>query len=603
MINMLHRQRFRGSKLIKRHTISNMKLEQLNKHEEMSYMEDAEANEAILKNTISKDELCRFLSPLKFLEIETWRKEVPSGDNIDEAEIEHRKWRTPIEILIPSAGREDDTEDLSGKGKNQVNEEELNLRKKKAVSVYGRRRRFFEDVQRQNAQVLHRSNSDATSPYLIRPRTREAVSAGGKLNSNQDNSNNKKTSKQNQNSPENRLRSAYEATNGIKTTPQKESRTTHSAKAVKSNNSGHIYVNHAANGSPLTHDAVMTSYFAPGRPVKLSKLRNRTRTEPSRDTMGSAETGESSMRRLSSSNTKSGLTLTSNSASSPPPSNRRISSSSWPAPSQARKDQIKDPYQDVQVLPFNAVRPQTAGEEMLNVQSSAYQRHSKFRGSQNRVSLSRGWRTWNNRRVLENSLNAASKLYQNSIFPKKMESPKTLGKIKIRESKTPRKINSVETPSDKIQTHGTDHNNNNGKPMPDPDTKTPKSSTYPLTNHVTKISFANGRSQENKIPTSPTTNKHVMGRVQPIPPIDMKVTSTINGVADGASKHITLTGGIKYLNSDGIIQLSPLQNRGKGSGSPWVAEAFNPIWAASEGYYVRQQTRPNKTVTFRLGTT
>ncbi|XP_076823542.1 uncharacterized protein LOC143469665 isoform X2 [Clavelina lepadiformis] len=82
---------------------SMMRLDQVNRHEEHSYLMDEETNQAILENTISKDELCRYLSPLKFLEIDTWRREVPFGLG-HENEPDRRKWRTPIEILTARKG-------------------------------------------------------------------------------------------------------------------------------------------------------------------------------------------------------------------------------------------------------------------------------------------------------------------------------------------------------------------------------------------------------------------------------------------------------------------------------------------------------------------
>uniref|UniRef100_H2Y398 Uncharacterized protein n=4 Tax=Ciona intestinalis TaxID=7719 RepID=H2Y398_CIOIN len=87
----------------KRSHRNKMKIEQVNRHEETSYMLDEETNRAILQSIVAKDEISKYLSPLRFMEINTWRKEVPYGLN-HESDNDRRKWRTPLEILSSVTG-------------------------------------------------------------------------------------------------------------------------------------------------------------------------------------------------------------------------------------------------------------------------------------------------------------------------------------------------------------------------------------------------------------------------------------------------------------------------------------------------------------------
>ncbi|XP_078489116.1 uncharacterized protein LOC100183045 isoform X1 [Ciona intestinalis] len=88
----------------KRSHRNKMKIEQVNRHEETSYMLDEETNRAILQSIVAKDEISKYLSPLRFMEINTWRKEVPYGLN-HESDNDRRKWRTPLEILCSVTGQ------------------------------------------------------------------------------------------------------------------------------------------------------------------------------------------------------------------------------------------------------------------------------------------------------------------------------------------------------------------------------------------------------------------------------------------------------------------------------------------------------------------
>ena len=49
---------------------------------------------------------------------------MPFGDTIDEAEVEHRRWRTPIEILLPTVSKDDDGLESSNDGVNESSKDD-----------------------------------------------------------------------------------------------------------------------------------------------------------------------------------------------------------------------------------------------------------------------------------------------------------------------------------------------------------------------------------------------------------------------------------------------------------------------------------------------
>lgn len=575
---------------MKRHPNSNMKLEQLNKHEEKSYIEDAEANEAILKNTVSKEELSRFLTPLKFLEIETWRKEVPFGDTIDEAEVEHRRWRTPIEILLPTVGREDDGLESSYDGINGSSRDDSTSRKK-STSTNSRRRKFFEDVQRQNAELLQRSQSDVRKLDFTRPRIRDTVSAGEKPQNRQSIEKQQDAQRRNEiGTAEGRLRTAYAPANAIP--PYRDAR-------QNPRKSGHIYVNQALpNTANVNGETVVASCFSPGKPV-LARIRSKNKVDNSR----SAATTDSKSRLFTSVDRRP--SQLSNYES--PIKGHRISSSTWPG-NKVENGRVNDRNgfeEDVQVLPINRNRPQTVGDEPLGNRNEPYQRHPKFRGAHR--APARGWRHWNGHRSgIETSFSAATRLYQNSVHPRRISQSRTIEKNRQYRSAS----NSRESSPRSQQKSSSLPQSNGAQKLAEPtesdqnprqSAKTTRSATNGNSTHVTKISYALNRPNEIKVRTlQGPKQRETMSRVTPIPPIEMSLSTTEKlPIAGALYAEATENGGLKYISAEGVIELNAIPTS---SNSPWVAEAFTPALGSNERYYNRQH-RQNKTVTFRLGAT
>lgn len=187
-----------------------------------------------------------------------------------------------------------------------------------------------------------------------------------------------------------------------------------------------------------------------------------------------------------------------------------------------------------------------------------YQRQLKFRGPTK--PHIRGLRRWNNRRVgIETTFNAATRLYQNSVLPKRPQVIRTFDRIRTNRST----LNTRESPSRNQKA--------SSQPQHQPELPISNDVTSPgdigvhqgsarttrsrlsSTDHITKISYALNRPNEIKVRTlQGPKQRETMSRVTPIPPIEMSLSRNDDtALGETLYAEAAENGGIKYISANG----------------------------------------------------